>query len=43
MLYIVILTPANKVVDAEGRRLVEDIGGDLGMEIDALYEHPEYR
>ena len=35
------LTPANEVVDAEGRGLVEDVGGDLGMEIDALYEHPE--
>ena len=35
------LTPAYKVVGAEGRRLVEDISGDLGVKIDPLYEHPE--
>ena len=35
------LTPAYEVVDAEGRRLVEDVSGDLGVEVDPLYEHPE--
>ena len=39
----IILTPSNKVVDDEWRGLIENVGWDLGMQIDPLNEHPEYR
>ena len=31
------LTPSNKVVDTEWRRLVEDIGRDFGMQVNSLH------
>ena len=31
------LTPSNKVVDTEWRRLVENIGRDFGMQVNSLH------